>query len=53
MTSKAPMILGNRVQIEPKIGALLVIRGDLLHAGSGYEKAHMRTHWYIDSGKIL
>lgn len=29
-------------------GSLFVVRGDVLHAGAGYAKPHMRSHWYID-----
>ena len=35
--------------VELELGDMLVWRGDLVHAGAGYDVEHVRVHAYIDT----
>ena len=41
--AEAPLLL------ELELGDMLVWRGDLVHAGAGYDVEHVRVHAYIDT----
>lgn len=53
LSTTAPASLGkkriNRKTVSLGAGDILVFRGDLVHAGSGYEKDNYRLHAYMDS----
>ena len=44
--------VGNVKQVWLKRGDLMVFRGDLVHAGSGYTSDNYRMHCYLDSIKV-
>ena len=35
--------------VELELGDMLLWRGDLVHAGAGYDVEHVRVHAYIDT----
>jgi len=41
-----------RTRIKLNIGEILIFRGDLVHAGSSYDKDNYRVHVFLDSEKV-
>ena len=43
----------SRTTIKLNVGEMLVFRGDLVHAGSSYQKDNYRVHVFLDSDKVF